>query len=341
MAAPMLTVQVIALDGEVVLESLVPATQSVLELKEALWRRSKTWAPCWQRLIAEREVTDTEILGDLFEDAVTLQLVVTPDPWDLLISRRAKANPQGKEEECCKTRPPVVYFFDASSQEVRVRKPILRAAPEPGATARQRAAVEAAEAMTAEQSLQLVQRLFEDVEASSSWRAEDVLYFLREDLDGVSATTATGTATSLRAALHDQVIQTLDAPDPNGDFGKIVCVLRWLGAPLVPHLVAWLHLRRPLTPNLRRKVELMRRLSDSARVRLAAKSALADKGDITVARVEELSKLRAALLRDATAAAFDRALLKRRDQVTEKLQSWQSSAATAVVSYAVKRALKR
>ena len=23
---------------------------------------------------------------------------VTPDPWDLLISRRAKANPQGKEE---------------------------------------------------------------------------------------------------------------------------------------------------------------------------------------------------------------------------------------------------
>merc|ERR1712079_977580 len=108
----------------------------------------------------------------------------------------------------------------------------LRAAPEPGATARQRAAVEAAEAMTAEQSLQLVQRLFEDVEASSSWRAEDLLYFLREDLDGVSATA--GTATSLRAALHDQVIQTLDAPDPNGDFGKIVCVLRWLGAPLVP-----------------------------------------------------------------------------------------------------------
>lgn len=90
-----------------------------------------------------------QILGDLFEDAVTLQLVeawirydqmawrhpeiwkiwesyivhpctalsmdrrwnkfdvvwvfrvfsqVTPDPWDLLISRRAKANPQGKEE---------------------------------------------------------------------------------------------------------------------------------------------------------------------------------------------------------------------------------------------------
>ena len=34
----------------------------VLELKEALWRRSKTWAPCWQRLIAEREVTDTEAL---------------------------------------------------------------------------------------------------------------------------------------------------------------------------------------------------------------------------------------------------------------------------------------
>jgi hypothetical protein len=29
---------------------------------------------------------------------------------------------------------------------------------------------------------------------------------------------------------------------------------------------------------------------------------------------KELSKLRAALLRDATAAAFDRALLKRRDQ---------------------------
>lgn len=50
-------------------------------------------------------------------------------------------------------------------------------------------------------------------------RRQDVLYFLREDLDGVSATTATGTATSLRAALHDQVIQTLDAPDPNGDFG--------------------------------------------------------------------------------------------------------------------------
>ncbi|CAK9114598.1 unnamed protein product [Durusdinium trenchii] len=141
-------------------------------------------------------------------------------------------------------------------------------------------------------------------------------------------------------ALRHQVMNHLNAEDP-GQFGKMMDVLRWLSPQIVPHLVAWLHLQRPLSSSLRPKVELMRRLSDSARVRLAAKTALGDKGYATVGRVEELAKLRAALLRDVQAApaAEKKVLLRYRDQVREKLLQLGKQSEGHVL-YAVKRALR-
>eukprot|EP00913_Durusdinium_trenchii_P010325 g9682.t2 len=185
LAPKMLTVQVIALDGEVVLESLVPTTQTVFELKEAIWRQSKTWAPCWQRLIEDREILDTEVLGELYENQVVLQLV---DAW-----RRS------------------FYYYHEETQELRVRKPIARSPPEPGAIARQQKVIEAMEAMASQdldQALQLIQRLFDAIEVEPGpWKTED----------------------------GHQVMNHLNAEDP-GQFGKMMDVLRWLSPQIVPHL---------------------------------------------------------------------------------------------------------
>jgi len=340
----MLTVKVVKLNGEVVLESLIPATQSVLELKEAIARHGNRWdLPSWQHLIDGHELSDTEILGELYSTEVTLTLLVTADPWDLLLSQKPYSKDlQTKEANSRFQGRSRVYFWNQT--EVCQKGPLSRMWPEQGAELRQPNAVGAFEAMPMEQSWALIERLFESPEVNEDvvWRPEDLLYFLHEDLK-----TEIKEKSILKAAIIPQVIRILDLPDPKRDFGKVICAVSWLGEMLVPHLVAWLGVRpRPLCSNLRPKVELLRQLCPSARVRLAATRALSDGGKVSTARVEELANLRGALLRDLRVEKLvpplRKELEKWREEVTLTLRSCGNAASdTPAVRYALQRALRR
>eukprot|EP00434_Breviolum_minutum_P021454 symbB.v1.2.018932.t1/scaffold1487.1/size223630/2 len=237
LAAPMLTVKVLKLNGEVVLESLIPATQSVLELKEAIARHGNPWdLPSWQHLIDGHELSDAEILGELYSSEVTLTLLVTADPWDLLLSQKRYSKwDQQKEANSRFQGRSRVYFWNQT--EVCQKGPLSRMWPEQGAELQQPNAVRALEAMPMEQSWALIERLFGqsmEVNEDVVWRPEDLLYFLHEDLK-----TEIKEKSILKAAIIPQVIRILDLPDPKRDFGKVICAVSWLGEMLVPHLAPW------------------------------------------------------------------------------------------------------
>ena len=65
-------------------------------------------------------------------------------------------------------------------------------------------------------------------------RPQDVLYWLREDLEGTRGV--------LLAAVSQEVLQLLDLEDPEAQFGKVVEVIRWLSPEIIPHIAA----RKPM-----------------------------------------------------------------------------------------------
>merc|ERR1712032_1240147 len=150
---------------------------------------------------------------------------------------------------------------------------------------------------------------------------------------------------NLKAALLPYAMAALqDDTLPQSHGIKLVRVLSFLGQVAVPHLVAWLGLlERPLSCHNQWKAEELRTREFSARVHLAARFAISDRGGPSVARVEELCKLRASLGRDAKVASVeDRTLLEAfRAEARASLQSLKEHSDDCHIRYAADRALRR